>query len=92
MSSTKQSEAPSSFIKSKNPWIALILAILLVPFGYAYIGKIRRGLIITAFLIAWLLAINTGIKILWFLAILDVFLLAIDGWGPFDVLKRWNLG
>jgi len=78
--------------KERNPVIAAVLTLILIPAGYWYVKRLKRGLIV--FLIALIIGIlagEWGVYIIAAIAIYDVYRLAKKESASLDFLGRWGL-
>ena len=80
-------------VSGKNPIVAAILTLLFIPLGYFYIGRLKRGIVVTIIAIV-LGALTFGICgfVALVVAIYDAYKLAINEPAPLDILNKWNLG
>ena len=51
----------STTLRTKNPTIALVLAIFLTGIGHIYVGKLKKGIVIL--IVTWILGLLTSVLI-----------------------------
>jgi hypothetical protein len=80
-------------IVGKSPVIAVILTLLILPVGYWYIGRLKRGIVVTLIgLVLGALTGGIGGFIVLAVALYDAYKLVKNEPAPFDFLNRWDLG
>jgi hypothetical protein len=82
-----------SATKGKNPALAAILTLIILPVGYIYVEKLKRGLVVTIIgVVLGIITFSIGSFIILAIAIYDTYKIAKREPAPFDILNRWNLG
>jgi TM2 domain-containing membrane protein YozV len=78
---TGSSGVTSTTLRTKNPKIALVLAIFIMGVGHIYVGKLKRGIVIL--IVSWVLGLLTSVL---FFPVIPLIIIWI--WQIYDAHKQ----